>query len=44
MIVIHHTDCGMSHTDEAGFKKSVESRHLPIVENQPDYVYGAISE
>lgn len=44
VVVIHHTDCGMSHTDEAGFEAATKARHPAIAASQPGYVYGAISE
>ncbi|KAG0649169.1 Beta-carbonic anhydrase 1 [Hyphodiscus hymeniophilus] len=42
VVVIHHTDCGMSHTDEAGFEAATKSRHPALAE--PGYVYGAIAD
>lgn len=44
IVVVHHTDCGMSHTDEAGFQAKTEARHPEIAASHPRFVYGALSD
>ncbi|TVY58884.1 Uncharacterized protein LSUE1_G008713 [Lachnellula suecica] len=44
IIVVHHTDCGMSHTDEAGFRAKTEARHPGIAASEPGLVFGAIRD
>ncbi|KAG4433619.1 hypothetical protein IFR05_010895 [Cadophora sp. M221] len=42
VIVIHHTDCGMSQTDEQGFQGRIQEKHPAIAASQPGYIYGAV--
>jgi carbonic anhydrase len=44
VIVMHHTDCGMSHTDEAGFRAKTAVRHPEVLKSEPGMVFGAIEE
>lgn len=44
VIVIHHTDCGMSQMDEQGFQVRIQEKHLAIAASQPEYIYGAVDE
>ncbi|RDW80656.1 carbonic anhydrase-5 [Coleophoma crateriformis] len=45
IVVVHHTDCGMSHTDEAGFLAKTKDRHSDIEKFSGDNaIFGAIDD
>lgn len=45
IVVIHHTDCGMGHTNEDGFRAKTAAKHSDITEFIGGTVeFGAIAE
>lgn len=45
VLVVHHTDCGMTQTDEKGFCGRIGEKHPAVVKSLPEgFVWGAINE
>ncbi|KAK0101952.1 hypothetical protein ONS95_001239 [Cadophora gregata] len=44
VLVIHHTDCGMSQTYEAGFHERIMAKHPALAAKEPGYLYGAVDD
>ncbi|KAH8759113.1 carbonic anhydras-like protein [Hyaloscypha finlandica] len=44
VVVIHHTDCGMTYLSEEEFHDRVEKRHPDFAGSHPDFNYGAIND
>ncbi|KAH8656191.1 carbonic anhydrase [Tricladium varicosporioides] len=45
IVVVHHTDCGMSHNTEEGFHASIAQKHPALhASNGSGYFYGAIED
>ncbi|KAE9363840.1 carbonic anhydrase [Stipitochalara longipes BDJ] len=44
IVVIHHTDCGMTYLTEKEFHDRTEEKHPDFAGSNPDYNYGAIND